>query len=309
MPMSPGALLLQVRQTFQHGVRAAYYRDVVRPRILSTPPVEGTNDTTCGIHVLTSLADWVNLVWTLKSFYRASNRYYALTIHDDGSLTPEVRDVLHQHFPDGRIITRAEADATVLPTLADYPRCRAFRETNHLSPKLFDFRHFLLSDRMLLLDSDVLFFSRPSDLLDRIENPKYRKNSVNRDVSSAYTVSFEDALRYCNVRLEARFNSGLGLIHRDSLRLDWFEEFLGLPGVLDHFWRIEQTLFALCSSRFGVELLPSVYDVHLGAGSKDKPCRHYVGSIRHQMYEGGIRQLVKSGILNRDLKVVHEKVA
>jgi hypothetical protein len=50
-------------------------------------------------------------------------------------------------------------------------------------------------------------------------------------------------------------NSGLGLTHRDSIR--WDEEFLALPDILNgHFWRIEQTPFALCSSRHGVELLP-----------------------------------------------------
>ncbi len=99
-----------------------------------------------------------------------------------------------------------------------------------------------------------------------------------------------------------RFNSGLGLIHKASLNLDWIEEFLSLPNIIGHFWQIEQTLYALCSSRFSGELLPPVYDVHLDRGTNGTPCRHYVGKIRHLMYSEGIRQLVGQGFLKANVQ-------
>ena len=86
MRLTPGALWLRFHQKFRHGLRVAWYRDAVRPRILKTPPVEGLDDLTCEIHVLTSSSDWLNLVWALKSFYRFSGRRCALCIHDDGTL-------------------------------------------------------------------------------------------------------------------------------------------------------------------------------------------------------------------------------
>ena len=150
---------------------------------------------------------------------------------------------------------------------------------------------------MLLLDSDVLFFREPTELLKRIENPNYHLNTVNRDVSDAATVNADIVREQCGIELMPRFNSGLGLIFGESLDLDWIEEFLGLPGILGHFWRIEQTLYALCSSRWGCELLPSDYDVRLDASVKDLPVRHYVGAIRHLMYREGIKQLVEQGFL------------
>ena len=67
--------------------------------------------------------------------------------------------------------------------------------------------------------------------------------------------------------MPARFNSGLGVIHRDSLKLEWIEEFLEFPGILGHFWRIEQTLFALCSA-VRCELLPPEYRVALDRGTR-----------------------------------------
>jgi hypothetical protein len=296
----PGRLMLRLRQRFGQGLRVAYYRDVVRPRIQQTAPVRNLTDDSCEIHVLTSSRDWLDLMWALKSFYFFSHRRYRLCIHDDGTLGAEQIDSLASHFPDGRIIERDEADATVLPALASYPRCQEFRRSNHLSPKVFDFAHYLRSDRMMLLDSDVLFFSEPGELLLRIENPNYLMNSVNGDVQSAYTVDAGTVLERTGVSLIERFNSGLGLIHKASLRLEWLEEFLAIPGIRGHFWRIEQTLYALCSSRHGAELLPPGYDVRVTGGVGSAPCRHYVGAIRHMLYREGLARLCREGLLSAD---------
>ncbi|MBL4884092.1 MAG: hypothetical protein JKY95_06100 [Planctomycetaceae bacterium] len=292
-----GRLLYNYKLRFGDGYRTAWYRDVVRLRILKTPPVVADDISVCEIHVLTSEADWLNLVWALKSFYRASGRKYGLCIHDDGTLTDEIRKTLAQHFPAARILHRKESEEIVVAQLENYPLCKEFRLSNHLSPKVFDFRHHLRADRMFLLDSDVLFFKEPTELLRRIEDPQYQKNSVNADVASAYTVDPVVVKQQCNVDLISRFNSGLGVIHRDSLRLDWIEEFLGLPDILSHFWRIEQTIFALSSSRFGTELLPPEYDVFLEGKVEQRPSRHYVGNIRQVMYHEGVRSLVQSGFL------------
>lgn len=289
-------MVQRLRGRFGKGLRVAYYRDVVRPRILATPAVTGLTDSRCEIHVLTSKSDWLNLVWSLKSFYWASGRRYRLTIHDDGSLDAQAKAALAGQFPEARLMDRAAADREVLPSLAAYPRCQAFRQSNHLAPKLFDFRHYLRSDRMLLFDSDLLFFEEPVELLRRIESPEYRLNSVNADVATAYTVSPADVRERFGFDLVERFNSGLGLIHRASLNLDWMEAFLELPGALDHFWRIEQTMFALCSCRHGVELLPAEYRVSLQKGTEGCVEKHYVGAVRHLMYSEGMAKLVRLGL-------------
>ncbi|MEO1180564.1 MAG: hypothetical protein AAFX51_06850 [Cyanobacteria bacterium J06636_28] len=295
--MSLGALALKVRQKYEHGLTVAHYRDTVRPRILKTRPIDNTVGTDCEIHVLTSAKDWLNLMWALKSFYWASNRHYALCIHDDGTLTSKHRDIFQHHFPKARVIERKIADDFVLAGLSNHPRCLEFRKNNHLAPKVFDFAAYLNSDRMLLLDSDILFFEEPTALLNRIENPQYQLNTVNGDTASAFTVDPALVKKQCGFEMVERFNSGLGLIHKASINLDWIEEFLNLPNIICHFWRIEQTLYALFSSKFGAELLPSIYDVHLEGDINGAPSRHYVGTIRHLMYGEGIRYLVKQGIL------------
>src|SRR6185437_14674702 len=132
MRLTPGGLWLNLHQKFGHGLAVAWYRDVVRPRILSTSPIDDTTDQRCEIHVLTSEQDWLNLIWTLKSFYAASGRRYALCIHEDGSLEDHAIAALQRHFPAARIIRRGDADARLGKILRGFPRSLAFRNTNPL---------------------------------------------------------------------------------------------------------------------------------------------------------------------------------
>jgi hypothetical protein len=69
-----------------------------------------------------------------------------------------------------------------------------------------------------------------------------------------------------------------------------------VPGILvGHFWRIEQTIYALCSSQHGVELLPHEYTLRLESGIGTPCFRHYVGAIRYLMYSAAKASAVSQG--------------
>jgi hypothetical protein len=289
------------------GLRTAYYRDIVRPWILATPPFEQTDDILHEIHVLTSIDDWLNLLWALKTFYYWSGRRYALCIHDDGTLTPTACGHLRTAFPKARIIGRSESDKRLEPMLADFPRSREFRATNKLSLKVFDFQVYLEAERLVLLDSDILFFGSPSGLLALISDPATTFNTLNKDWRHGYSFETEQVQPLLDFTLPPLINAGLGLIHRGSAPFDWVEEFLVLPGIMSQAHQIEQTLTALCSARFGFQMLPEEYDVHMGPRRPGAPCRHYTGPIRHMMYDEGIRELVRNGFFEA-LRQQHSRV-
>lgn len=301
-PLTPGRAVYLFREKFRHGLRTAYYRDFIRPLIVAATPFLGTNDLRCEIHVLTSESDWMNLLWALQSFYQCSGRRFALCIHDDGTLSETAYNHLRAAFPDARLIRRAEADARVDALLADYPRCRSFRADHKLALKVFDFTAFLQSERMFLLDSDILFFASPTALLASLEDPATRHNTLNKDWGPGYTIEPDVLQSLVDFKFPPFINSGLGLIHRGSIRFDWVEEFLALPGILSHPHQIEQTIIALCSARYGFEMLPQEYDVRLDKAAPGAPSRHYTGPIRHLMYSEGMRQLAKTGFLDRVLQ-------
>jgi hypothetical protein len=284
-------VLSRIRELGPAGLQRRYYRDFLRPLVLKSAPVADTVDEGLEIHVLTSEKDWLNLLWTLKSFYHFSPRRLALCIHADPELSDGAVASLKSHFPKARVIIQSAAREEVLDSLAAFPRCRQLRETNILSIKVFDFLHYLQSERMALFDSDLLFFAEPTAWLDYANDPDRRINVFNRDVASAYAVD-RQVITEAGFAIHPEINSGFGIVHKESMPLEWIEEFLSIPGMLEgHFWRIEQTLYALCSSRFGVELLPDSYRVFLDGNLDDQPFRHYVGAVRDRMYTEGVRRL------------------
>ena len=286
-----GRLLFQARRAAAFDARAAYFREVVRPRILRAPPLAGTVDTTAEVHVLTSTKDWLNTVWALRSFYAQVPVRYALAIHGDPHLSPAAVAGLKQQFPDARVIEQTDIRDSVLDSLAQHPRCRALRETNTLAIKAFDFVHTLQAERMILFDSDLLFFARPAAFLSYLDPDAPRVNVFNRDVATAYAVGM-DVIRAHGFAIVPEINSGFGVVHKASMHPDRLEAFLGIPGLAEgHFWRIEQTLFALAGSQFGVELLPDDYRVFLSGPVGQRPYRHYVGGIRDLMYKEGMARL------------------
>src|SRR5215467_8185658 len=105
-----GKLYYRYHTQFGHGFRTAWQRDVVRWRVLKTPPVHGLTDGSCEIHVLTCSRDWVDLIWCLKSFFSVCEVRFRLCIHDDRSVPPEGLAALCSHFPDARVVRRSEAD-------------------------------------------------------------------------------------------------------------------------------------------------------------------------------------------------------
>lgn len=289
--MKPGPVALAIRRTFGDGLGVAYARDVVRPRILRMPPLRQTVEGPAEIHVLTSAGDWLNLVWTLRSFYAVSPRRYALCIHDDGTLDGAAREALAAQFPDARVVGRAEADRRMEALLAWHPRCLAFRRANRLALKALDFMAYLEGDRLALFDSDLLFFRPPEAYLALLEDGQADRNVFNEDIASAYAID-EAALAAAGHPILPRVNSGLGVVQRGSMPLDRIEAFLAIPGLAQgHGWRIEQTLFALAATCHGGGLLPAGYRVSLAPGIGHRPVRHYVGAIRPLMYAEGMRAL------------------
>ena len=270
----------------------------MRPKIVNCRPTPQLDDMTCEIHALTSRKDWLNLAWALSSFYHFSGKRYALSIHDDGTLRTNDVKKLKSLFPAARVLDSADSRRSVLNSLQGFENCFRLRSGSILSKKLFDFQYHLRSDQLMLLDSDVLFFSKPDALISRIESSTDSRTLVNADVETRLNLSSEYAQSHFDIELCERFNSGLGIIPRSAIRLEDVELFLTAPGISRDSWLIEQTLYALCCSKYGADLLPPDYDLNLDVAYSPRIVRHYVGSIRQQMYTQGIKHLADELLRN-----------
>jgi hypothetical protein len=172
----------------------AALRGKYREWLDETPPAPAASEPKAEVHQLLGHRHVGMGAWSLKSLLRASEAPLAVTVHDDGSLSAEDVAFLKKHIPGVRVILRAEADEKMRDALQDLPACASFRfgevpVTNHrgqtynmfiMALILFDMPLFACSDKIIILDADVLFFRRPDVIVDWL--------SDNDNVQTLYSV-------------------------------------------------------------------------------------------------------------------------
>jgi len=295
-----------MRRIQREGPLTALRRRMLWARILDTPPIrmEPTNGNAAAeVHLLCSKRDYLCAIWALKSFYCLSGITCPLAIHLQGQAPDGMVARMRRHFPDARIVLQAEADALVEPELAraGFDRLLALRRRTPFMLKLTDFVLMCRAPRLLLLDSDVLFFAHARDL---VEQARASSTAVlfQRDVANMYNISPERAFERFGFRLAPCVNSGIALFPRAAVNLARCEDYLSDDEVARPNTMVEQTLYALAfSERSEIAYLPDSYLVSL------QPCtdmgrlvaRHYAGASRSLFTREGLPALIEAGFFSK----------
>jgi hypothetical protein len=217
--------------------------------------------------------------------------------HDDGSLTAADKRLLLAQFPGCHLVERARADDFfTAPQLVHVARARA---KIPLLLKLADLHAFARHDRILYVDSDVLFFKRPEALFTVLEHEE--RNYFSKDITTAYIAPLETLEKVTGVRPFDRVNSGIFVVNRTDIALAKLAHTLSMLDAIEpsngmlYRHLIEQTLFAILTtdSANGVAHLPAEYDLCLDRGLHGAVCRHYVGVIREFFELEGLHALLR----------------
>ena len=293
---------LEFQEANREGWLRAWKRRRIQQRILDTRPIvtQGAHVPRSGssveVRVLTWRRDWINLLWALKSFYHFAGVDYPLYIHD-GGLAPGQAAQLQKHFPQATLIATSAAHDQVAVELQrrGLTRCLAYRRRNVSTRKLFDFYLLSKADFVISIDSDIVFFRRPHEL---IPTETLRTNRYNRDCAYWYSMSLDELEATFGIRPPPQVNSGLALVRRESMNFELMNQWLANPKLFEDNWVTEQTLHALCSTIYGIELLPDSYCVATTPGLKpDMVCKHYPGFFRYYLYAEGMKHLLNTGFL------------
>ena len=295
--ISPGRLWWLLRRDLGRGWDASYQDYKIKTLITQwTWPFWTEAPMPVPVHVLTGEKDWLLCAWMLASFFHSTEQTWNVVIHDDGTLTEDNRKQLGAIFKTARIIPRAQADATIEKILQPLPFAYEYRGMHPLALKVFDMPYYCEAERFIVLDSDVLFFNHPREIVDWVSGGA-KECWFNEDVADASLITETNALDDLGVKLWQRVNSGLCLIAKEAINNEFCDRALGETSILKgELWRVEQTLFALCASRFGKGgLLPKTYEVSLGRhASEDCIARHYVGAVRERFFGEGLKRLGKA---------------
>jgi hypothetical protein len=297
------------RRWQREGFLKAFRRHWIWRKVLATPPVRtlSRSSDAVEVHIVCHRLDYLAAIWALKTFYHASRVDFPLVIHVNGAAGRVVFDRLRGHFPDATILTRDLADGLVEPRLiaGGFPRLAAARRASPFMIKLTDVPLLAEGAVVLGIDSDVLFFEEPREILERCARPT-RGYLFQRDPESTYNISQADALREFGIRLAPRVNTGFLVYPRDLPDMAAFERYLGHPGVARPNGFIEQTLYALHASELeAVKYLPERYLIALQTGlSYDGlAARHFAGPTRPLLTSEGMPRVLQSGLLTGSRRV------
>jgi len=283
----------EAKRVIKHGPSYLWRRYIAPARILNTQAIRAETAGDVTVCVLTSRNDWQACLWSLVSLYKFTGLQLPLLIYSDGTLESTHIARIKSIFPDARIIDPAAADAAVAGSLSRFPNCRRFRSVQPCARRIIDFPILCRSNSILMLDSDVLFFERPEELVRHIESAHSGRFVFERDIQDAYFDSKAIIKERFNVEIAAQVNCGIMLADISNFDYGRIEDWLGQASVENHPWA-EQTLWAMYAGRGRTALLGKRYDVTMSEHiDSNTVMKHYIKPIRDFMYTQGIPHLFR----------------
>lgn len=237
------------------------------------------------VHTLVSSRTWHAGLLAAISFEQQTGRRWKFFIHEDGSVTEEARSKIKKLLPDVRLISRDESDTKMREVLCLYPACLEQRGQYNLFLKFSDFAAFAPGNRFIVLDSDVIFYRRPVEILDWVDSGT-DMCLYNEDTKEKYCIPRVHIKEDLGIDMWPRFNSGLVLLPRLAVDFALAEKLVTTFRTTAHHPQFfEQTLYGLMASAWGRGgALPPPYEISWGYfHHRGAVCRHYVGDFKHDL--------------------------
>lgn len=183
---------------------------------LSPPPNPSVGPRT--VYFLTGENFWHQTLFCFVSLQRHCENRITPMIYGDGTLSSEYKTRIRRVVPWVKFQEQEEIEARLDDALpvSKYPTLRERRlEYVHLR-KLTDF-HAGSSGWKLVLDSDMLFFDRPSLLIEWLEDPDHPMHMRDAEESYGYTRELMEEL--AGAPIPERVN--VGMVGFQSEGIDW----------------------------------------------------------------------------------------
>lgn len=170
------------------------------------------------LHFLTGTRFWYQTAFAVASFQDVTGVTPKVRLYDDGTMTSKEFDLLEQCFPDldfqSQEVTIDLLDQYLPET--EFPGLRERWQNYPNIRKLTDV-HVGQSGWKLVMDSDVLFFRKPTRVLDWLDDPGMPLHAVDREESYGYPRDIMESL--CGFPIPEKLNVGLCGLKSDDI--DW----------------------------------------------------------------------------------------
>jgi hypothetical protein len=263
-------------------------------------PVHRVEPYEAEMHILCGGAQAEMGLWSAWSLLRSAPEV-KLYVHSDGSLDDGLPAQWQRLLPDTVLVSRSSADELFSETIGSrFPRLGEWRRSFLLAARLIDMHLFGECPTVMHMDTDVLFFTRPEELL---------RHACGKDLGMAWCIDVSENYYpprqlakavFGDLELPPRLNAGVMAVPR--LNEEWFERIDSYiaQGTAVRFpsypWHAEQTIFAALAAQIGGKALPPAYGVASKLPERELVCQHYVpfSVFRHRFFSAGLPTLLKN---------------
>lgn len=248
------------------------------------------------LHLMTGLRFWYQTVFCLHSFCHVARKSVHVELYDDGSIDEVCAErllrlghaVTIHRYSDLRAKLESMLPSARFPHLHErwrnYPNLR----------KLIDV-HLGGRGWQLVLDSDLLFFREPREILDWLAQPASLLHAI--DCQECYGYSRPLLERLAGAPLPERVNVGICGLRSDTLDWERIERWIAeLHRAEGTNYYLEQALVAMLAARTPHQSLSPTDYVTLPARSEVEEPRavmhHYVDTSKRWYYRYGWRHVL-----------------
>jgi hypothetical protein len=301
-----------IEQLKKHGPRLLWLRFIRRKAILRTPPLPCPDTARIEVHTQVCSRDWLNALWTLKSFGFSAKQPFKLLVLCDRTVPPEAFECFSTHFPGAHVFACDRPSAETRETFAQrFPDLFALREDGRFFtlPKVMDSYAHRRSDVILTIDPDVLFFAEPTEMLADLDPAREYFAHLNEprltsDPKGTYAIDAASLHAQFGIQLPTRFNCGLGSMNYTKMDWEFIQRVLAaVPPVPERAFMLDQTVIAIASLTQGWKPLSlDKYAIEPVDSLAGVVARHYYSKTRDLMYLEGIPKLIELGLLKNDFR-------
>ncbi len=287
----------ELRQGYRAFVKRGALRAYVFYRFLATfrlrrrqtPLDRPVTTTQYSMHLLCSHHDVNLLIWALASWYSATSQAPQVYVHEDGTFTTRDRQLLRTLFPLAQVIDWHWATKQAIQTwLVDFPQLLHYRHRlgQHFAVKFLDPYFIAPSERVLVVDTDVLWFREPDELFNAIstdKSPVFWQEKRFQHFTFSTGEPFPKELGY--------LNSGLVLYHKRDFDVQKAEQFARKIVLPDHLF-VDQPAYAyaLGHERQVIALPTETYRIK-GRINSSTVAKHYTSPRREQFWFEGVKYI------------------
>lgn len=294
--------LSQIRELGPGLITERYWH---RKKILKSEPLPCPPDSELEVHVQVCKRDWLNGIWTIISFACFAKQPFRLVMLHDETVPEFAWDHYCRLFPGvviadrDKLLPEVEKQLSHLsPTIVEMWKSGEYVTL----PKIVDTWLLAKNQTVVTLDSDVLFFDYPEEILDEsnVQGQLAIYNYINYKrlgtAATHYCHNVDALYNGTGIKLPEDFIIGLGRVNLKYYDWPLIERVLSEhppEGRVKHFM-IDQSILGIWASVHGFSHLDKKrYSVDPVESLHGVVARHYISKTRDLMYVEGIRKLRK----------------